>query len=449
MEKALIKKEKDFFNLWMEELSLRNSSLLNNEFFARNSKNLAKSIFESSQHLKDSLTTEEFISIAQVLQVIVTLQKNNFSNKDIIAYLESLLSATQKAFSKKKHDEIIKFQKLLNQLLVFINNQQEQQLLLKEEINYLETKAAENILSMVGSFVTINKLINEMKPVLDNDVSVLIEGETGTGKELMARAIYANGKYKDGPFIALNCAAIPEDLMESEMFGYKKGAFTDASGDKPGKIELANNGVLFLDEVYELSSKLQAKLLRVLQDKTVVRIGESRERKIQLKLICTSNKNLKNLVEQDKFREDLFYRINVYTITLPPLRERQEDIVPLAEYFLKLRGREFNKKVTAFSRAAFNLMHKYRWPGNVRELDNVVTRAILKANSEIIDVQDLDIYLTVPEQSSGGTGLSLKNMEKIQIEFVLGKNKGNIVKTAKELGITRATLYNKLKEYGL
>ncbi|OGI05783.1 MAG: hypothetical protein A2Y40_02855 [Candidatus Margulisbacteria bacterium GWF2_35_9] len=448
MEHSLIKKDKDFFELWAEELGKRNKELLDQDFFSKQSQALVKSILEASKHIKADITDKEFSSIANILKVLISLQECNVCNEDIIHYLESLLITTEKAFSDSNDNDVAKFKHILKHILTYTKNQLSNELFLREEIGYLEKKAGQNILSMVGSSKTINQLILDMKPILDNDVTVLIDGETGTGKELMARAIHVNSQFKDGPFIALNCAAIPDDLMESEMFGYKKGSFTDASNDKPGKIELAHNGILFLDEINELSPKLQAKLLRVLQDKTVIRLGEVKERKINVKFVCSTNKDLKNLSEEGKFREDLFYRINVYRIQLPALRDRVNDIMPLAEYFLKTRSEEFHKTIKTFNKDAIQLLLKYNWPGNIRELDNVITRAVLKSTGSVLGIDSLDIYLTVPETiSRDHNHTDLKSVEKTHIKFVIGKNNGNLMKSSKELGITRTTLYNKIREY--
>lgn len=448
MVKSLIKRDKDFFELWAEELGKRNKDLLDQDFFSNQSQVLVKSILEASKHITENITEKEFSSIANIMKVLISLQECDVCNQDIIHYLESLLITTEKAFSGKQDSEVAKFENILRHIMTYTQNQFSKELLLKEEIGYLEKKADHNMLSMVGSSKTIKQLIKDMKPILDNDVTVLIEGETGTGKELMARAIHVNSQYKDGPFIALNCAAIPDDLMESEIFGYKKGSFTDANSDKPGKVELAHNGILFLDEINELSTKLQAKLLRVLQDKIVIRLGEAIERKINVKFVCSTNKDLKNLTEQGKFREDLFYRINVYNIVLPPLRNRVNDIHPLSEYFLKTRSKEFNKPIEGFTKEALQLLVKYKWPGNIRELDNVITRAVLKSTTTVLGVDSLDIYLTVPENTSSAiANTDLKSIEKNHIKIIIEKNRNNLMKSAKELGITRTTLYNKIKDY--
>ena len=451
-ENHLITRESDFFSIWADELKKRDSSLLSKSLFPNESKLIIRDLLEASRKLDPAISSDQFASIAAILQILLTLQENQFSSQDIVNYLEALLSTTQRAFIDSSSEDVERFAKTLTYLLDYTRNHLETEQLLKEELFLIESKHNDNVLSMVGSSETIQNLIKEMEPILNNDVSVLIEGETGTGKELMARAIYKNSAFKDGPFITINCAAIPDDLMESELFGYKKGSFTDASLDRPGKFELAHNGILFLDEVYELSPRIQAKLLRILQDKTVIRLGETKERKINVKLICSTNKNLRDLVSSGKFREDLLYRIEVYKISLPPLRDRPSDIVPLASHFLKNRSTEFNKTSKGFSKEATTLMLHYKWPGNIRELDNVVTRAILKCPTPIIGAKDLDIFLSLPEPVENEIALenlSLKSIEKTHISRVMHKNNGNLLRSAKELGITRTTLYSKIKEYGL
>ncbi len=444
MPGSLIKKENDFLKHWHSELRARNHEDLAAKLLPQQSEQLLKSIVDASKTLNSEIQEQEFLSIANVLKSLNDFQQQNISNADMVNYLDSLLSTLENLYPTAQNKDLIRFERTLQNLISFIRFQTEKELLLEQKILCLADTSNKNILDMAGSSQTISNLIAELDPVLTNNVTVLIQGETGTGKELTARAIYKNSSYSHGPFVALNCAAIPEDLMESELFGYRKGSFTDASSDRPGKFELADNGILFLDEVNELSPKLQAKLLRVLQEKIVVRIGEHKERKIDFKLICSTNQKLKLLVEQKKFREDLFYRINVYTVTLPPLRERREDIRPIAQHFLNLRSSEFNKPIKGFKENAYKLMLAYSWPGNIREVDNVITRAILKCKNNVISIEDLDIYLTLDSQSAS---MELKDIEKQHIFFVLQKNKNNMTKTAKELGITRATLYNKVKDY--
>ncbi len=444
MPGSLIKKGNDFLKYWHEELKKEGREDLAAKLLPKQSEQLLKSIVDASQNITSEINEKEFLSISDVLKSLNDFQEQNISNSDMVIYLESLLNTLVKLFPQVQNQDLIRFEKMLRSLIHFIRFQSEKEALLEQKILCLTDSDNNNILKMAGASKTISRLIEEIEPVLNNNVSVLIQGDTGTGKELTARAVYKNSVYGNGPFIALNCAAIPEDLIESELFGYKKGAFTDANTDRPGKIELADNGVLFLDEVNELSPKLQAKLLRVLQEKSVVRVGDTVERKIDFKLICSSNQDLKSLVEQKKFREDLFYRINVYTVSLPPLRERPEDICPIAQYFLTIRNKEYHKNIIGFSEDAVRLMLSYAWPGNIREMDNIITRAVLKCKQNIISLKDLDIYLSLDSQTSS---MELKEIEKNHILFVLQKNAQNMAKTAKDLGITRTTLYSKIKEY--
>lgn len=457
MDKTLIKKEKDFFKLWQGELAKKNSKLIQDSSFQKTSKILIKHLLEASTAIISKLSQEEFFSMSNLIKYIITMQEHNYDIADVVDYLESLLDTTSSFFPEHISEESDSFKNILKHLITFMKKQNSQELLLKEKIQYLEKTNLNETLTMAGSSKTIKRILNEMKPVLDNNVTVLIEGESGTGKELLAKALYRNSTYNQGSFIALNCAALPEDLVESELFGYKKGAFTDAHKDSMGKFELANKGVLFLDEINELSPLIQSKLLRVLQERTIVRLGESTERPIDLKLICATNKNLKNLVADNKFREDLYYRINVYPIILPPLRERPDDIIPLANHFLQLRIQEFNKKIITIDPKATELMLRYNWPGNIRELDNVITRAVLKTKSNTIRIKNLDIYFDIQptkpiyanNNMKTATAISLKDAEKKHIFSILKKNHRNIQQSAKDLGITRTTLYNKMKEYNL
>ncbi|MEI7941564.1 MAG: sigma-54 dependent transcriptional regulator [Candidatus Riflemargulisbacteria bacterium] len=444
MPGSLIKKGNDFLKYWHEELRKEGREDLAAKFLPKQSEQLLKSIVDASQNINAEISENDFLSISDVLKSLNDFQEQNISNSDMVKYLESLLNTLEKLFPRVQNQDLLRFEKMLRSLIRFVQFQSEKENLLEQKILCLTNSDNNNILKMAGASKTISSLIEDIEPVLNNNVSVLIQGDTGTGKELTARAVYKNSIYRNGPFIALNCAAVPEDLIESELFGYKKGSFTDAISDRPGKIELADNGVLFLDEVNELSPKLQAKLLRVLQEKSVVRIGDIQERKIDFKLICSTNQDLKALVEQKKFREDLFYRINVYTVNLPPLRERKEDICPIAQYFLQIRTKEFHKDIAGFSEDAIKLMLAYPWPGNIRELDNIITRAVLRCKQKHISLKELDIYLSLENPASS---MELKEIEKNHILYVLQKNNQNMAKTAKDLGITRTTLYSKIKDY--
>lgn len=281
------------------------------------------------------------------------------------------------------------------------------------------------------------------------NATVLIQGESGVGKELLARYIHDKSPRSSGPFVAINCAAIPENLLESELFGYEKGSFTGALHSKPGKFELAQEGTLVLDEVSELHPSLQSKLLRVLQEREVDRVGGLKPIPVDVRLIAVTNRDLRLWVKEGKFREDLFFRLNVLSMTFPPLRKRREDLKLLAGHFTELFARENGKPGLKLSPAAWEKVMGYPWPGNVRELQNVLQRAVILADGESLQPQDLGLPEGAPAavQEAEPSDLSLAELEKRTILFTLEKNGGNRRKSAEILGISERTLRNKLKEY--
>ena len=302
--------------------------------------------------------------------------------------------------------------------------------------------------NIIAKSPKMQQVIEVIKVVARSNATVLITGDSGTGKELVARAIHSQSQRRDKPFVAISCAALPESLLESELFGHEKGSFTGAYAQKKGKFEFANRGTLFLDEIGEMSANIQVHLLRVLEEKVLTRVGGNEEIKVDVRIISATNKDLKKAVARGEFREDLYYRLNVVTIELPPLRERREDIPLLAEHFLNKFVLENQKEVAGFSPEAREFLLRYDWPGNVRELENAIERAVILAKNSLIEVADL------PDQSlslarSALQGKSLKEMEKNHILNVLSETGGNYSQAARILGITRMTLYNKAREYGL
>jgi len=288
--------------------------------------------------------------------------------------------------------------------------------------------------------------------VAESDSTILIEGESGTGKELFARAIHNLSPRRKKPFIAINCGSLPDSLLESELFGYKKGAFTDAKKDKPGRFELAEKGTLFLDEIGDISPALQVRLLRFLQDHIYEPLGSVKSVAADVRVIAATNKNLLNLVQERKFRQDLFYRINVVRIEIPPLRERMEDVPLLVENFISKMNSIKNKGVTALTNKALTCLMSYDFPGNVRELENIIERAFVLCKSGVIESKHLPEPLcTIPcyECPKQLTFKSLKQMEASFLMYVLHKNYWNKLKTAHELGIHKTTLYRKIKSLGL
>jgi DNA-binding NtrC family response regulator len=301
--------------------------------------------------------------------------------------------------------------------------------------------------NIIAKSSRMQQVIAAIKVVAASNATVLITGETGTGKELVARAIHSQSQRRGKPFIAVSCAALPETLLESELFGHEKGAFTGAYAQKKGKFEIANRGTLFLDEIGEMSANIQVHLLRVLEDKEFTRVGGNEPIKVDVRVISATNRDMKEAVAKGQFREDLYYRLNVVNIELPPLRERREDIPLLTQHFLKKFALENNKEINGFSPEATDFLLRYDWPGNVRELENAIERAVILARKPVIEIDDL------PQQTLAGrpipVGKNLRQVEKNHIINVLAQTKGNYTEAAKALGISRMTLYNKAKAYGI
>jgi len=296
---------------------------------------------------------------------------------------------------------------------------------------------------------SMEKVMNLAEKAATTVAPVLIRGESGTGKEMLARYIHNKSSRKDKPYIAVNCAAIPENLLESELFGYEKGAFTGAVSSKPGKFELADGGTLVLDEISELHPSLQSKLLRVLQEGEVDRLGGIKTIPVDVRLISITNKEIETLIDEGKFREDLFFRINVIPIEIPPLRERPEDIEYLASYFLNLYKEESGKTDLKMGAKTISLLKEYNWPGNVRELQNIIQRAVIFAEGKEIKPEDLFITEKSNKIKLSDELLRLDEMERRMIIMALKRTLGNRKKAAEILGISERTLRNKVKEYGV
>ncbi len=301
--------------------------------------------------------------------------------------------------------------------------------------------------NIIAKSSKMQRVIEVIKVVAKSNATILITGESGTGKELVARAIQSQSHRRSKPFVAVSCAALPESLLESELFGHEKGSFTGAYAQKKGKFEFANGGTLFLDEVGEMSANIQVHLLRVLEEKEFTRVGGNESIRVDVRVISATNKDLRRAIEKQEFREDLYYRLNVVTIELPPLRERKEDVPLLAEHFLHKFAQENHKEITGFSHEAAEFLLDYDWPGNVRELENVIERAIILAKGGLVTIADLP-HENLSLTRSALTGKNLKEVEKSHIFNVLSETGGNYSEAARILGITRMTLYNKAREYG-
>lgn len=305
---------------------------------------------------------------------------------------------------------------------------------------------------LVGQSKPMQQIYRRIKEVVPTDIPVLIAGESGTGKEMVAQAIHELSNRKNEPFIAVNTGAIPRELIASELFGHLKGAFTGAIADKKGKFEEANEGTLFLDEIGTMGPEVQISLLRVLENQVIERVGSNRSIKVNVRIITATNDDLEKLIEENKFREDLYYRLNVFIIEIPPLRERQPDIPYLANYYREMFNLELGKKVGGIAPPAMEALKEYQWPGNVRELRNVILRAVLTANDQV-ELKHLPSNIIKPGLTQVNItfkpGIPLSEVEKTMIIQTLKAVRGNKLKAASILGISRRSLYNKLEEYGI
>ncbi|MEP0827032.1 MAG: sigma-54-dependent Fis family transcriptional regulator [bacterium] len=324
---------------------------------------------------------------------------------------------------------------------------------LRAENKRLRSDLAARYQNIVGKSPKMKEVYDLIEATADARSTVLVTGESGTGKELVARAVHYASSRRDKPFVTLNCAALPENLVEAELFGYEKGAFTGAVRQHKGRFEMANNGTLLLDEISEMPINLQSKLLRVLQERVFERVGSSVPIEVDVRIIATSNRNLKDEIRQKRFREDLFYRLNVINIHLVPLRERLEDIPLLVNHFIQKYNEENRKEVEAVDESVLRLFMKYHWPGNVRELENYIERAVVTSSAKILKMTDFpgDLALgkLADEIPQFGAGMTLAEGEKFLILKTLERFEGNKTKAAEALNITPRTIRNKLAEYNI
>ncbi|HJT74326.1 MAG TPA: sigma-54 dependent transcriptional regulator [Chitinophaga sp.] len=339
-----------------------------------------------------------------------------------------------------------------NNRIIPLLNRAYEKVQLQKRIEKLESQVGKKYSfdSILGSSKAIQDAVAQAGKVAPADTTVLLLGETGTGKEVFAQAIHTNSKRAGKPFVALNCSAFSRELLESELFGYKAGAFTNANRDKKGLIEEANTGTIFLDEIGEMPVDLQAKLLRVLETGEFIKIGDTKPTKVNVRIIAATNRDLKEEAEKGHFREDLYYRLNVFSITLPPLRERKKDIPVLAEYFTGIFSARINQRKQKVSPAFIEKLQQHDWKGNIRELKNVLERAVIMAGGEELAVEHLPLELQI--SSSGSSTLSafdLASVEKLHIIRVLHHTRNNKTEAARLLNIGLATLYRKIEEYGL
>ena len=322
---------------------------------------------------------------------------------------------------------------------------------LKSRQQLLSEDADNKFQDIIGNSMAMQQVFKTIERVAGTDANVLILGENGTGKEVIARSIHRNSHRAEEAFIGVDMGAISETLFESELFGHMKGSFTDAKEDRPGRFEVAHKGTLFLDEIANLSLPLQAKLLSALQSRKVTRVGSNKAKEVDIRLICATNMPILDMVKENKFRQDLLYRINTIEVHIPPLRERLEDIPLLANHFLNLYDRKYQKNVRTISEGALKVLQKYHWPGNVRELQHAIERAVIMSNGQVLNPEDF-FFSTSARTEDANVMLEdyhLEEVEKILIRKVLKKHDGNITQAASELGLTRSSLYRRLEKYGL
>jgi DNA-binding NtrC family response regulator len=321
------------------------------------------------------------------------------------------------------------------------------QIVLAEENESLKQKviSLENVEDLIGNSEAMKKVLRDIENVAPSNTSVVITGESGTGKELVARAIHSNSPRRYFPLVSVHCGALTESLLESELFGHEKGAFSGAMFNLKGRFEMADNGTIFLDEIATISTKMQIDLLRVLETKKFMRVGGNKEISSDFRVICATNRDLKSMVENGTFREDLYYRLNVVNIYVPPLRERVEDIPLLVDYFIKKYCTTMNRQQVSIDPAALRKLEEFGFPGNVRELENMIERAIVVGNGKKITLRDLPIEKSMVISSVE----SLDELERMHIQQILNKYNWNISRTAKALKVDRVTLYNKISKYGL
>ncbi len=389
------------------------------------------------------------------LNGIELLKKVKISKPEIIIIMITAYGNIKDSVSAMKigaYDYIIK--PFNNEELLLIIKKAFENIDLKKEVKYLRKELEGKRSVFIGESAQAQNLLKLVRMIAATDVTVILQGRSGTGKEILASMIHKLSNRKKGPFIAVDCGAIPDTLVESEFFGHEKGSFTGANAQKIGKFEQADGGTLFLDEISNLPLSMQAVLLRVLQERKLVRIGGNKQIEFNIRVVVASNISLQNLVETSEFREDLFYRLNQFMISIPSLTEREEDIPLLANFFITRFANEFNKPNPTLSENAVKKMLDYHWPGNIRELENVIRKAVLLSSSATIDQDGIIIdgnNKKKPHQKFTNLNLeqNRKNLEKQLIEQALQETKGNKIETANILGISRKSLYLKIKDFGI
>ncbi|WP_026377412.1 PEP-CTERM-box response regulator transcription factor [Aestuariibacter salexigens] len=378
---------------------------------------------------------EEILSLAPQTKVIVVTGNNDKENA-----LKAIELGAYDFYQKPIDSDTIKI--LVNRAVNLFNLEQENRQL---------AKASASMGKIIGNSESIQMVARKAEKIAQTDITTLLLGESGTGKEVFARSIHEHSSRRDRPFVAINCASIPENLLESELFGYEKGAFTGANKTTPGKIETAQGGTLFLDEIGDMPLGLQAKMLRFLQERVIERVGGRSEIPVDIRVVCATHRDLHDMVAEQTFREDLFYRVGEIVINIPPLRERDNDVVLLARTFLDQYREEFNAKVKGFSDSAIKAMLQHKWPGNIRELQNKLKSAIILAEGAVVQADDLG--LMVKDDDAQLESLNLREVRELAESRAIRKayyqSEKNMSKAAELLGVTRPTLYSLIDKYQL
>lgn len=414
---------------------------------------VAQAIELLREHIFDLVFTDLRLPDASGIDLLSQVKKDHPETEVVLMTAHGSLDVTIEAIKKGAYYYLEK-PFTPDQVLMLIRRTLEFAAVRQENQNLKRAIKAENeAFGMIGRSQSMRQIYETIRATAPSEASVLIEGESGTGKELIATAFHLQSNRSDGPFVRINCAAIPRDLIESELFGYKKGAFTGADRDKRGLIEAASGGTLLLDEVAEMPAHLQTKLLRVLQEKSIRRLGSEQEIQVQFRLVTSTNRDTKLAMQEGVLREDLYFRISTIRIKVPPLRERLNDLVLLAEEFLQRYCTKYSRRIRGISQEVLALLSRYEWPGNVRELESVIERAVLFCQQELITPEHLPEHI----QSSRASHfkceippyLTLEEIEREAIKQTLERTANNVKKTAQILNLHRPTLYRKLKKFGI
>ena len=417
----------------------------------------ASSVAQATGHLRESIFDVVFTDLrlpdASGIDLLSQVKKDHPETEVVLMTAHGSLDVTIEAIKKGAYYYLEK-PFTPDQVLMLIRRTLEFAAVRQENQNLKRAIKAENeAFGMIGRNQSMRQIYETIRATAPSEASVLIEGESGTGKELIATAFHLQSNRSDGPFVRINCAAIPRDLIESELFGYKKGAFTGADRDKRGLIEAAAGGTLLLDEVAEMPAHLQTKLLRVLQERSIRRLGSEQEVQVHFRLVTSTNRDTKQAMREGILREDLYFRISTIKIKVPPLRERLNDLVLLAEEFLQRYSTKYDRSIRGISQEVLALLSRYDWPGNVRELESVIERAVLFCQQDRITTEHLPEHI----QSSRASHfkceippyLTLEEIEREAIKQTLERTSNNVKKTAQILNLHRPTLYRKLKKFGI